>query len=338
MRIPQSFWVVVRLVLSILLLWLAARNIDWVALTQSQIELRPGWLVLAWLTLIITNALASFRWGWLTRLIGFQGSWMFFLKHYFACGLINQGLPTTIGGDSFRAIAAARQGLQPTQETVADTLHQPIDLKHAPPKLRQSVVAVALDRALGLIGNNVLGAIGLVLAGGMVAAWLVPVGWLVLAAMIGGVSLFAVLMRFDSPSRLLQRLLAKLNMPGAIQGIQGAFGWPTVWFQMALSLLIHLLTLLAFGFCLRAYGVHAPFEALMIGLPALGLLMMLPISISGWGLRETTLSAVLALWNVDPGLTVLASVSYGLVTLVTYLPAAWVLLKRKQPGQKAQGH
>lgn len=338
MKIPQSFWVVMRVALSLLLLWLAARNIDWVALTQSQIELRPGWLVLAWTTLIITNALASSRWAWLTRQMGFHGTWVSFCKNYFACGLINQGLPTTIGGDSFRAIAAARQGPRPANETLADTLHQPIDLKHATPKLRLSFVSVALDRALGLIGNNILGAIGLVTAGATVAAWLVPAGWLVLAGMIGGVALFSILLRFDAPSRLLKRLLSKLNMPEAIQGIKVAFGWPYVWFQMALSLLIHLLTLLAFGLCLRAYGVQAPFEALMIGLPALSLLMMLPISISGWGLRETTLSAVLVLWNVDPGLTVLASVSYGLVTLLTYLPAAFVLFKRKQQGQTAQGH
>lgn len=338
MKVPHSFWVVLRVALSLLLLWLAARNIDWVALTQSQIELRPGWLVMAWITLVISNALASSRWAWLTRQMGFHGSWMSFCKNYFACGLINQGLPTTIGGDSFRAIAATRPGSRRAQEPLADTLHQSIDLKHATPSLRLSFVSVALDRALGLIGNNILGAIGLVTAGAMMAAWLVPAGWLVLVAMIGGVALFSILLRFDAPSRLLHRLLSKLNMQGAIPGIRVAFGWPYVWFQMGLALVIHLLTLLAFGFCLRAYGVHAPFEALMIGLPALSLLMMLPISISGWGLRETTLSAVLILWNVEPGLTVLASVSYGLVTLITYAPAAWVLLKRKQKGKMAQGH
>ena len=68
----------------------------------------------------------------------------------------------------------------------------------------------------------------------------------------------------------------------------------------------------------------------MIGMPALSLLMMLPISISGWGLREATLSATLALWNVDSGITVLAAVSFGIVTLVTYLPGALSLLRRKR--------
>jgi hypothetical protein len=57
---------------------------------------------------------------------------------------------------------------------------------------------------------------------------------------------------------------------------------------------------------------------------------MLPISISGWGLREATLSATLALWGIDSGITVLAAVSFGIVTLVTYLPGALSLLRRKR--------
>ena len=70
-------------------------------------------------------------------------------------------------------------------------------------------------------------------------------------------------------------------------------------------------------------------EALMIGLPALSLLLVLPISISGWGLREATLTSVLALWGVSPSLTVLGSISFGAMTVLCILPGAYVLLKRK---------
>jgi hypothetical protein len=68
----------------------------------------------------------------------------------------------------------------------------------------------------------------------------------------------------------------------------------------------------------------------MVGLPALGLLAMLPISISGWGLREATLSTTLALWDVSPSISITASVSFGLITLIVYLPSAFALLKRRQ--------
>jgi hypothetical protein len=76
----------------------------------------------------------------------------------------------------------------------------------------------------------------------------------------------------------------------------------------------------------------------MVGLPALGLLMMLPISISGWGLREATLSTTLVLWGVDSGITVLASVSFGIVTLVTYLPGAISLLERRRQDDLSTKH
>jgi len=36
------------------------------------------------------------------------------------------------------------------------------------------------------------------------------------------------------------------------------------------------------------------------------------------------------LWGVDSGVTVLASVSFGIVTLVTYLPGAVSLLRRRR--------
>jgi uncharacterized membrane protein YbhN (UPF0104 family) len=99
--------------------------------------------------------------------------------------------------------------------------------------------------------------------------------------------------------------------------------------QAAFAIGIHALTILTLLFCLKAYGVDAPIEALMIGLPALSLLLMLPISISGWGLREATLSSVLALWGVSPSMTVLASISYGAITVLSVLPGAYFLLKRK---------
>jgi len=76
----------------------------------------------------------------------------------------------------------------------------------------------------------------------------------------------------------------------------------------------------------------------MVGLPALAILMILPISISGWGLRETTLSAVLALWGVPSGITVLASVSFGVIGLVICLPGAIFLFRRGKQGRAAIRH
>ena len=328
----KHLWPYIRIALSLALLWLATRNIDWQALRDTQISINPLWFGLALVMLILTNLLAVLRWGWLMRSVKLYRPAWDYIALYFTGGLINQGLPSTIGGDSYRAV----QGSRPARtahdakhnQTLHDALHQPIDLQHAPPRLRLSFFSVALDRGLGLVGNNILGALGLILGGAMLAPWGETLGWWILGSMLGGAALAATLLKIRRTRQLIERLLGKLGMPQAMAALNIALGWKTVCIQLVISVMTHLLALTSFWCCLQAFGVSAPFSALMIGMPALGLLMMLPISISGWGLREATLSATLALWQIDSGITVLASISFGIVTLVTYLPGALTLLRR----------
>jgi uncharacterized membrane protein YbhN (UPF0104 family) len=330
----KLLWPYLRVVLSLLLLWLAVRNIDWQALGSTKIEMQPLWFVLALALLISANLLAVVRWGWLLRSLGLYHPVSTYITLYFAGGLINQGLPSTIGGDSYRAVEASRlahnSDTSRAQPTLTQELHAPIDLQHAPPRLRLGFLSVAFDRGLGLVGNNILGALGLLLSGTMIAPWGPTLGAWVLGAMLGGAAIGCLLLSLPRTRGLILSLLTKLGMSQALKGVDTAFGWPQVAVQLTISVMTHTLALCAFWFCLRAFGIYAPFAALMVGLPALGLLMMLPISISGWGLREATLSAALVLWGVDSGVTVLASVSFGIVTLATYLPGAVSLLRRRR--------
>lgn len=330
----KLLWPYLRVVLSLLLLWLAVRNIDWQALISTKIEIQPLWFVLALALLVSANLLAVVRWGWLLRSLGLYHPVSTYITLYFAGGLINQGLPSTIGGDSYRAVEASRltqnNNATTAHHTLAQELHAPVDLQHAPPRLRLGFLSVAFDRGLGLVGNNILGALGLLLSGTMITPWAPTLGAWVLGAMLGGAAVGCLLLKLSRTRGLILALLTKLGMAQALKGVDTAFGWPQVALQLTISVMTHTLALCAFWLCLRAFGIYAPFAALMVGLPALGLLMMLPISISGWGLREATLSAALVLWGVDSGVTVLASVSFGIVTLVTYLPGALSLLRRRR--------
>ena len=293
--------------------------------------------------LVLTNLVAVLRWGWLMRSVKLYRPAQDYITLYFAGGLINQGLPSTIGGDSYRAVEGSRPyhanaNSHPVQQgsahappkTLQQELHDPVEIKQAPPRLRLGFFSVALDRGLGLLGNNILGACGLILGGAILAPWGQSLGWWILAAMLGATAIASLLLKVRKSRDLIQRILNKLGMPQAMFALKAGLGWPTVVPQVLISVLTHVLALTSFWCCLKAFGVSAPFSALMIGMPALSLLMMLPISISGWGLREATLSATLALWGIDSGLTVLAAVSFGIVTLVTYLPGALSLLRRKR--------
>jgi uncharacterized membrane protein YbhN (UPF0104 family) len=330
--ILKRTWPTIRILLSVALLWKATSGIDWHTLLDSEIKMEPLWFLAALACMMTAFVCGGYRWGLFMQAVGFPRRIHSYIGLYFAGGLINQGLPSTLGGDSYRAITATHltnAGNLSDPKELDQELHHSVDLGHATPKLRLSFAMVLVDRLLGLAGNNLLGGIGLVLGGVTLAAWGQDLGYAVLGIMILAGLIISVILAWAPSRQLLQKLLDRLQMNNAMPGIRLAFSWPANLAQAVLAIGIHFLTILTLLFCLKAYGVDAPIESLMIGLPALSLLLMLPISISGWGLREATLSSVLALWGVNPSLTVLASISYGALTVISVLPGAYFLLKRK---------
>lgn len=330
--ILKKSWPTIRIVLSIALLWKATSEIDWKTLFESELQLEVRWLIAAAVCITAAFVCGGLRWGLFMQRAGFQGSLLGYVGLYFSGGLINQGLPSTLGGDSYRAIAGThltRSGQLSQQRELAQELADTDALAKQSPKLRLGFAMTLLDRFVGLMGNNLLGGIGLVVGGATLASWGSELGYWVLALMIGGGVILAFALTYQPWMALIHRLLARFELNHALPGIRFAFAWPTNIGQAVFAIGIHCFNILALGFCLKAYGAEVPTEALMIGLPALSLLLMLPISISGWGLREATLASVLALWGVSPSLTVLGSISYGAITLLCLLPGAYQLLKRK---------
>lgn len=326
----KKIWPTLRVVLSILLLAKAISQIDWPSLKNALPSLNPKWLILAILFLLIGNACAGYRWGNLMKTGGFKKRLKTFISLYFAGSLINQGLPTTIGGDSYRAVAAAEKSkseIDPfhTTEVSLESLEQP----STPPRLRKSFYIVGLDRTLGLAGNSLLGAIGLIIGGDTISPWASQLGLILLIVMLIGATLIAISLGYGKSKQLFNKIMAKLGMTDVLMVTQKAWGFPRISIQLPFAILIHLFALAAFWACLKSVGIDAPLEALTIGMPALGLLLMLPISISGWGLREATLAGVLSLWGLNPSLVILSSILYGAITLVTFLPGLPRLLQRK---------
>ena len=330
--ILKRAWPTIRILLSIGLLWKATSGIDWHAILDSDIQIQPIWFLAALLSASTACLCGGLRWAMLMRKVGFQGRIRNYVLLYFSGALVNQGLPSTLGGDSYRAITAAhldKSGALTGEKELNEELHHAVDLEHATPKLRLSFSMVLVDRLIGLAGNNLLGGIGLILGGATLAAWGQDLGFAVVGIMITVGVVTALVLSLKSTSHLLEKLLHRFQMTNALPGIRLAFAWPFNLAQASFAVCIHLLLILTFFCCLRAYGAEAPIASLMIGLPALSLLLMLPISISGWGLREATLSSVLALWGVNPSMTVLASISFGAITIVSLLPGIYFLLKRK---------
>jgi uncharacterized membrane protein YbhN (UPF0104 family) len=308
-EIKPSFWarygLYIRLLISVVLLSRAFQSIDWKKIEAALPSIDFTWILACLVMLWLSNAISGTRWGQIMHHAGFQKNTLAYIRLYFAGGLINQGLPTTLGGDSYRAIASCKHLQVPNQ---------------SPQTLPISFLGVLLDRSLGFAGNSILGAIGLVLGGAVLGTWVPNLGLFLLISMILGALLIATFLRIPATQEIYLKLMRGLKMHQALEPTQTAWGFPNVWWQIILATAIHFLTLAAFWACLKACHVEAPIESLLISIPAIGLIMLVPISISGWGLRETSLASMLALWGVDPSLVILSSLLYGLTILITFLP------------------
>ncbi len=330
-----GFWI--RIAFSLALLgWLASR-IDWKNVAEGLQSANPVWFLLAALLLMLSSVLAGCRWAILMKKAGFVGTPMLrWQSLYFASSLINQGLPTVMGGDSFRAWQAARP-------------HKAAALVTSPnaPGFRLAIGTVVLDRTLGLLGNLMLGCLGLISLG---SGWLTlpteslsdatqatlreilfapstgNLGAALLGLMVSGLVIFAALLLSKTFNQKVAGVLQKMHLGGLLPATHLAYGFRWLGPQVLLAISIHALGVAAMAACLYGVGVTPPLSALMVTLPAIGILLLLPISISGWGLRESALAAVLSIWGVPAGLTVLASITFGLMTILASLPGLSALL------------
>jgi uncharacterized membrane protein YbhN (UPF0104 family) len=100
--------------------------------------------------------------------------------------------------------------------------------------------------------------------------------------------------------------------------------------QVALSVGTALCNLAGFAFCLRAVGVQIEVTAILALVPLILFTMLIPISISGWGLREGAAAALLPLAGVTASDGLAASVAFGLVFIVAVLPGVAVWLWPRQ--------
>ena len=261
--ILKRAWPTIRILLSVALLWKATSGIDWHALLDSDIQMQPWWFLAAGFTMLSAFICGGLRWGFLMRKVGFQGSLTNFVALYFAGGLINQGLPSTLGGDSYRAITATHlnsTGKLTEEKELDEELHHSVDLEHATPKLRLSFSMVLVDRLLGLAGNNLLGGLGLILGGATLAAWGTDLGYAVTGIMVVAGLLIAAILAWGPSCNLLQKLLDRLQMNHALPGIKLAFSWPMNVAQAAFAIGIHSLTILTLLFCLKAYEETHPLK------------------------------------------------------------------------------
>jgi glycosyltransferase 2 family protein len=227
----------------------------------------PWWFVGAIAALTVQTILSALRWRLTASRLGIVVDVRTAVREYYLSQVINQSLPGGMVGDAARAVRSRGQA-----------------------GLAKAGQAVVLERLMGQI------VMFLFLAGAFAATWMAPGGlvWPTAVAfplalgLAAGFALPPLLWSATRMPGLLGRwaaLLHEIIHAGLMQ--RGTLGW-----QVLLSIGTASCNLAAFAFCARAVGVTLPLGALLAIVPLVLFTMLIPLSMSGWGLREGAAAAL----------------------------------------------
>lgn len=292
------------LALLVLVIWLVEPAALWARLRQVQWP----WLILALALTPVQVVVSAWRWRFTVGRLGGNLPLGHAVGEYYLGTLVNQLVPGGVAGDAGRALRHRQLA-----GTTAMAVH-----------------AVMIERLSGQLVLFLLGA-------GMLVLWLsvpappIPGLFLVPAIVTGALLLWSVLQvppvarwwawfRNDVRRALLNRHAMPMQLLSSVVVIAGY---------------------LAVFWCL-AMGLDLPVAASHPGLllalcTVLLMAMIIPLTVSGWGIREGAAAVLWPLAGMDPEQGVALAVCYGLVVLVSALPGVLFLFRGegRNPGQTA---
>lgn len=306
-RLAGSIWM--RGAVTLVLLAYVARRIDWSTAADRLEHGSWGWFAASVGLLGGAIALGAVRWQVLLRGADIRVPNGLVARIYVVGTFASNFLPTTIGGDVARALCIARSG----------------------PRLTRTVISILVDRAAGLVGLAAVAWLAYLAAQSLpsrivgpliwVTAGCVVVGIVAALALLGGRRLrFLVPARMTGLARDLRTVLAAYaTNPGLVAA------------TLVLSMALQALVVASTGCLARAVGVELSFTVAAATVLVAQVLTMLPISIAGFGIRESSFVALLGSAGISATDATLISVLTVVAVAVSSLPGAFVLVRSGLP-------
>jgi glycosyltransferase 2 family protein len=257
----------IRVLVSLGLLYLALRGINFAAIQSRLSQINLGWIGFAIFVTIFQIFLGALRWREISALCGAPLTDPQAFRFNMIGAFFNQTLPSSIGGDAMRLWLLKRTGAG----------------------WRAATYSILTDRAVGLIALAIIIVASLPWSYRMIGdahgrLALVFVDFAALA--VGsGFLLFGYL-----PWPWLKRwwLTRHIHACSVIanQVIFNRKSGPKI---VVLSLSIHVLAVVIAWCAVRSITAPADFEQVFLLTPPVMLITMMPVSIAGWGVREASM-------------------------------------------------
>jgi glycosyltransferase 2 family protein len=289
--------IILQAVISLLLIIMLIHGADTPGLLARFQGVNPKNLFAAAMVMFSLSFLHAARWVAIIRANGGHMGFMTSLRLVLVGYFFSQALPSSVGGDAIRIWQAHRAGL-----TLGIALN-----------------TVVLDRLIALAALLVMTAAAL--------PWLKDlvidstVRWTFMLALTAGVIGFAVLLILNRLPESLFRwkvVRAAAQLSDAARNTLLNAGYSSV--SLALSVGVHIGVSLVVFILADALGVGVSLLNCILLVPLVTVVTLIPISIAGWGVRESAMVVAFGLIQVPRSDAIALSLLYGATILATGLP------------------
>jgi uncharacterized membrane protein YbhN (UPF0104 family) len=292
--VKKAIALIAKLAITLALLYFSISRANLGLVIQRARELNIFWLLGAVAVLSLQTIVSALRWRSILRDCGADIQISRASRYTFVALFFSQVLPSTIGGDAARVWLVARDGVG----------------------WANAIYSAITDRAAGVLALALFVLFGIPASFAMIHDPLARAALLLL----GCASVLAPALFIAIGSRqwsMLTHFATTRHLNAAAHAAYRIFVSPraAAW-VLALSLIVQLLTIT--GAWLAAKSVAAPFafsDAVLL-IPPVLLIATVPISIAGWGVRESAMVMAFSYSGLSNADGLLVSALFGFATLI----------------------
>ena len=303
--------VLLKVIVSLGLITFFINQVDFKAIVNILKNVDITMIIYAMILLTIQVFIATTRWQFVLKcqkiMLGYKNTLQILWSGLF----FNQAMPSSVGGDVIRGYYLKKQGMT----------------------LGRATLGVLMDRLFGMVGLALLVVASLPLLFDLINDSIARSGVLFIAFGIslallfifftdklpGNFSHLKVIRGFYSLSQDGRHCISK-NYNGVI--------------IIIISILIHLISVVTVMTMAIGLGINVEWSGFLLIIPLVTLMMVVPISIAGWGVREGVMVVGFGYLGVAPEAALALSILYGLLMLVVALPGGivWILKRNHTSG------
>jgi glycosyltransferase 2 family protein len=284
-----------QVLISIILLALILRQVHWGEVAAALSQMRPAWLLLAWVLFLLGIGVRAVRWQVLLDALGVRRPLRELTAWYFVGSFFNVILPTGFGGDAVRVVELAQDTSRPGAVLNSVLVDRYMGI----------MVLLAMGLAAAPAGHTkpgVLALTGGLFAGGLLVAWLLRRPWWA---------------AWGRQTGAWGRLVRALRLPALADAVAPYDARATLR-SLTVSLAFNLLQIAWNVAIAWGLGLRLPLTTFLVFVPLTAVALLLP-AFGGLGVRELSYVGLFGSVGVPQGTALALSLSVYAITVASGL-------------------